>query len=221
MSLSFGSITPRPVPDTVTEESLAKLAIPVARRLAFMLALLAFGVALLLTAAVLAATGYLDGGPGAAGALGTAFGFGIACSAAAGILAWGFSKRKTLLRPRAVMAPKTPETVADAWIGVGIMAFIAVIVMALAAIFGGSTWPEKARNVAVLLPLALIGPGAVAGLFLITGYTVGHRDAVFARWLARRPLAQAEYAELRSQVRGTAPGPGSSSNNDPGTPAGP
>jgi hypothetical protein len=205
MSLSFGSITPRPVPDELTEESLAKLAIPVARRLAFVLALLAFGVALLLTSAILAATGYLDGGPGAAGALGTAIGFGIACSAAAGILVWVFSRRKTLLRPRVVMAPKTPETVADAWIGVGIMGFIAVAVMVLAAIFGGSTWPEKAHNVVSLLPLALIGPGAVAGLFLITGYTVAHRDAVFARWLARRPLAEAEYAELRSQIQPKTP----------------
>ncbi|ALE06956.1 hypothetical protein AL755_18310 [Arthrobacter sp. ERGS1:01] len=201
MSLSFGSITPRPVPDAVTEETLAKLAVPVARRLAFVLALLAFGVALLVIAVILAATGYLAGGPGAAGAFGTVLGFGIACSAAAGILAWAFSRRKTLLRPRAVMAPKTPETVADAWIGVGIMAFIAVVVMVLAAIFGGPTWASKAHNVVTLLPLALIGPGAVAALFLITGYTVGHRDAVFTRWLARRPLAQAEYAELRSQIK--------------------
>ena len=143
MSLSFGRITPRPVPDEVTEESLAKLAIPVARRLAFVLALLAFGVALLLTSAVLAATGYLDGGPGAVGALGTAIGFGAACSAAAGILAWVFSKRKTLLRPRVVMAPKTPETVADAWIGVGIMAFIAVVVMVLAAFLGVPRGPKR------------------------------------------------------------------------------
>ncbi|MGA7204835.1 MAG: hypothetical protein WBX27_09425 [Specibacter sp.] len=217
MSLSFGSIVPRPVPDAVTEQTLANLAVPVARRLAFVRVLSAFGAALVLTAVILAATGYPGRSPGAAGAFGTLLGFGIAALVAAGITALAFNARKTLIRRKFIYPAKTPETVADAWIGVGIMAAITLVILVLAAIFGGADWSDKAHNIVQLLPLALLGPGIVAGMFLITGYTMARQDAIFQRWLAKRPLAAAEYAGLLGQLQRTTPGTNGPANDASGS----
>lgn len=183
-----------------SERTLQDLAIPVARRLAFVLVLFSGGAALAATGICLLATGYARSGSFAP--LAVALAFGGLLMAAALICHLVFSSQRTLRRPSHIWPPKTPKTVPDAWIGTGIMAAISLAIMVLAAVFGGDSWAERASAVATLLPLALLGPGIVSGIFLITGYTVGHRDAVFRRWLAKRPAAQAEYAELVAQVRG-------------------
>lgn len=187
-------------PALPTERTLADLAIPVARRLAFVLVLFAGGAALAATGLGLLATGHAQEKSFAP--LAVTLIFGGLLMAAAFVCHLVFNSRKTLRRPAHIWPPKTPETVPDAWLGTGIMAAISLAILVLAAAFGGDSWADRASSVAALLPLALLGPGIVSGIFLITGYTVGHSDAVFHRWLAKRPAAQAEYAELVAQVRG-------------------
>lgn len=184
---------------TPTEQALQDLTIPVARRLAFVRVLYAGGAALAATGLWLLASGYpQEKSPAPVAVLMI---FGALLILAAMVCHLAFNARKTLRRPNYIWPPKTPETVPDAWIGAGIMAAISIAVLVLAAVFGGDSWAERTTSMASLLPLALIGPGIVAGIFLITGYTVGNSDAVFRRWIAKRPAAQAEYAELAAEVR--------------------
>lgn len=197
-------ITPRAVVENVvTEEILGRIPHALARRLAFNLALAAFGAAWVILAVVLLFSDYTHK-PGSAGVIGVFFGFGGAALLASMAIGLVFRSRKNLPAPKYVMPPKTPETILDAWLGTGIMAGVATVILILAAIFGG---PDRLANMLRFMPLATLGPGSIAGLFLITGYTVGNREKIFARWLAKRPIAAAEYAELQ---RRAAPGTGAS-----------
>ncbi|WP_104086705.1 hypothetical protein [Arthrobacter sp. GMC3] len=203
LAFSYGTITaqPAPIPEVITPTTLAELAIPVARRLAFVRVALTFGVALLLISAGLLVSGYLDQGPGSAGAFGVLVTFGALILGTALACSWIFGAKKTLRRPSFIWPAKTPETVPDAWLGTGIMAAVSIVILILVAIFGGDSWGTKMTSVQAALPFATLGPGIIAVIFLITGYTMGNRDAIFQRWLRKRPLAAAEYDELRSRIQ--------------------
>lgn len=200
---STTSVTVSPVSElpAITEQTLQDLEVPVARRVAFVRVVLASGAAFLALAGWLPATGYLGPQLEGAGAMAVLLVTGSVLVLAAAAMSWAFNARKTLRRPKFIYPAKTPETVADAWIGVGLMAAVAAVILGVVAIFGGDSWAERLSSIVAALPLALLGPGIAAGIFLITGYTMGNSETIFRRWLSKRPLAQTEYAELVSAVR--------------------